>query len=102
MQSIRLPAVVAMMAGLALLTGCAATVSPVGNHTDIQEVDFSKNMKTGKACSNYILGLIGPFGDASVVEAAKSSNISHVAFVDYHSAWYLILSRRCVQVYGSR
>ncbi|MBI4972509.1 MAG: hypothetical protein HZC16_01685 [Candidatus Omnitrophica bacterium] len=85
---------------LLLFAGCAAMTTPVSNTTNLKEVDFSKEMKNGKSCQYYIFGLLGPFGDASVVNAAKDSSLSKVEVVDHKDGWYLLVSQHCVVVYG--
>ena len=80
--------------------GCATMTTPVVNSIDIKTTDFSKTMKTGEACRIYVLGFIGPFGDASIVQAAQEAKISKVEAVDYKSGWYVLFSRFCVRVYG--
>ena len=82
------------------ITGCATMTTPVVNSIDIKSTDFSKTMKTGEACCTYVLGFIGPFGDASIVQAAQEAKISKVEAVDYKSGWYVLFSRFCVRVYG--
>ncbi len=82
-----------------MLTGCATTITPATNIADIQEVDFTQTFKTGKSCVSYFLGF-GPFGNISVVEAAKSANIRTVALVEYESKWAVIVSQTCAVVHG--
>lgn len=90
--------------GLAMfsLAGCATMITPVTNMANVKNVDFSQDMKRGQSCANFILGFIGPFGNASIVEAAKNAQISKVKVVDYKSTWYLVLAQRCVVVYGQK
>lgn len=90
----------AISMGIIGLSGCATTQSPVSNVTDLKNADFSQNMKVGQSCANYILGFIGPFGDASIVTAAKNAGLSKVEVVDYKSAWYVLFSQNCVVAYG--
>jgi hypothetical protein len=82
------------------VVGCATLTSPVVNSIDIKSTDFSKSMKTGEACRTYVLCFIGPFGDASIVQAAQEAKISKVEAVDYKSGWYFLFSKYCVRVYG--
>ncbi|MFA9461698.1 TRL domain-containing protein [Thiohalorhabdus sp. Cl-TMA] len=91
--------VVVGVAGLAI-TGCSTKTSPVVNTNNFQTTDFSKEFQKGKACANYLLGFIGPFGDASLVEAAKNGNISNVEVVDYRWSYYVLLGQDCVIAYG--
>ena len=85
---------------LLLIAGCAAMTTPVSNTINLKEVDFSKEMKDSKSCQYYILGLIGPFGDASVVNAAKKSGLSKIEVVEHKYGWYLFATQHCVVVYG--
>jgi hypothetical protein len=79
--------------------GCATMTTPASNVTDIKNVDFSQNMKQGESCASWFL-FFGPFGDASIVQAAKAAGIKKVEVIDYSAAWYLLVSKRCVVVYG--
>jgi hypothetical protein len=79
--------------------GCATMISPATNITDIKSVDFSQHMKKGESCVSWVL-LFGPFGDASIVEAAKDAGIKKVNVIDYKTAWYVFVTKKCVVVYG--
>jgi hypothetical protein len=81
------------------LSGCISTVTPLGNTIDIQEVDFTQNFKTGESCALFFL-LLGPFGDASIVTAAKQAGIAKASVVDLRSENYMLATRRCAIVYG--
>ena len=82
-------------------SGCASFVTPVGNITNLENVDMTSNFKTGESCAWwFIFNLFGPFGDMSVVKAAQSSGIRKVEVVDYRLTSYLIASRNCAYVYG--
>lgn len=83
------------------LTGCTTMRTPVINSTDLQTTDFSKTMKKGESCQLYILGILGPFGNASVVEAAKNADISKVNVVDEKWSNYIIYSQECVVAHGN-
>lgn len=85
---------------LAGLAGCAS-YSPVVNTTDVRNVDFSKPMKKGEACYMYFFGSIGPFGDASIVNAAKDAGIAKVEVADYAVRWGGIVVSYCVVVHGN-
>ena len=52
-----------------VIIGCR-TWSPVTNTVDLTTVDFSnaRNFKEAKACEIYLLGFIGPFGNAQVIQ----------------------------------
>ena len=81
-------------------TGCVSTMTPATNTTDIHSVDFSSTFKKGMDCATYVL-LFGPFGDASIVNAAKSAGIAKVEIVDYQRKWYPFVNKHCVVVYGN-
>ena len=82
------------------LSGCTTIWTPVINSTDLQSTDFSETMKQGESCQLYILGILGPFGNASVVEAAGNAGISKVNVVDEKWSNYIIYSQQCVVAYG--
>jgi hypothetical protein len=93
----------AFLLAVALATsGCVSFVTPVGNITNLENVDMTSNFKTGESCAWFFLfNLIGPFGDMSVVKASQSSGIRKVEVVDYRMQSYLFLaSRNCAYVYG--
>ena len=81
--------------------GCSTMVTPVANTTDIQDVDFSQSFKTGRNCIKRVLVVFGPFGDASIVNAAKKAGIKKVEIVDYQSNWNPFVLSSCVIVYGN-
>jgi hypothetical protein len=88
---------VAVVAALGL---ACTTVSPVVNTASIGDIDFSQPMREGESCQWIVLGFIGPFGTASVVDSARNGDISRVKIVDYSSAWYVVVTKRCVITYG--
>jgi hypothetical protein len=88
-----------LIVALFSVCGCVTVMSPAVNNADIEKVDFSKSMKIGQSCQNWYL-FFGPFGDASIVEAAKNAGIKKVDVVDYKVAWYVLFSQRCAVVYG--
>ena len=84
-----------------VIIGCR-TVSPVTNTVDLTSLDFSnaRNLKEAKACEIYLLGFIGPIGNAQIITAIRVYNIKKVYAVDrYYSDW-IIFQKRCVLVYG--
>lgn len=87
---------------LALVTtiGCSLSISPVQNTVDVGSVDLTKEMKKGKACETFVLGIIPIGGRASVVEAARSRNISKINAVDYERNSYVVYAQECVVVHG--
>ena len=84
-----------------VIIGCS-TRSPVTNTVDLTSRDFSnaKNLKEAEACEFYIIGFIGPFGNAQIFNAIKENNIKKVYAVDKYSANYIFVQERCVVVYG--
>ena len=84
-----------------VIIGCS-TRSPVTNTVDLTSRDFSnaKNLKEAEACEFYIIGFIGPFGNAQIFNAIKENNIKKVYAVDKYSANYIFVQKRCVFVYG--
>lgn len=82
------------------LSGCM-TVRNVTNTTNITGLNItSPNLKKGTDCSTYILGLIGPFGNTTIRDAAKDAKITKIAYVDYEDSYYLLYGQRCTIVYG--
>ena len=84
-----------------VIIGCR-TVSPVTNTVDLTSLDFSnaRNLKEAKMCEVYLLGFIGPIGNAQVITAIRTYNIKKVYSVDYHYINAIIVQKRCVIVYG--
>ena len=84
-----------------VIIGCT-TVSPITNTVDLTNTDFinAKDFKEAKACEIYLLGFIGPFGNAQIIKAIQENYIKKVYAVDkYYSDW-IIFQKRCVLVYG--
>lgn len=81
------------------LSGCSAVALNSGNMTDLNQVDFQKEFKTGKACETTVL-LFGPFGYSSVVDAAKNGGISKVEVVEQRVKSFILFGQRCTIVYG--
>ena len=82
------------------LSGCVGTISPTANVISGNTIDVSSVNKRGNACSYYILGLFGPFGDNSVIKAAKNAQISKVTYYDRSLEYYVVFARDCNRVYG--
>ena len=83
------------------LSGCISAFTPITNTADLQKVDLSSNFKEGKSCAWFFLfNLFGPFGDMSVMKAAKESGIKKAEVVDYQIENYLLAARMCAMVYG--
>lgn len=82
-------------------TGCISSFTPHANISDIDDVDMSSSFKEGESCAWWLgFNLIGPFGDMSVVKAAKDAGIRKVEVVDQKIESYIIVSRICAHVYG--
>ena len=84
-----------------VIIGCR-TWSPVTNTVDLTNVDFinAKDFKEGKACEIYLIGFIGPFGNAQIIKAIQENYIKKVYAVDRYYANYLFVQEICVFVYG--
>lgn len=95
----KLKVVLALVVAL-FVTGCASTHAPMGNMVNLENTDFSKPMKEGKACAKYIL-FFGPFGQESIVEAAKSAQIKKVEAAEYRVESGFLVTNRCAVVYGN-
>ena len=94
---------VIVVSGLLVIpAGCSLQISPITNVADLSKVDFSNSttLKESEACATYILGIIGPIGDPSLMAAIRKGNLKTVKTVDYKSNWYLLFSQSCVVVYG--
>ena len=90
-------AVVASMMFLSI--GCY-TYAPMMNSVDVTQIDYSTPMNRGQDCAIMVLGFIGPFGQASMVDAIKSAKISKVKALEYSFDYYIVFSRNCVDVWG--
>ena len=85
-----------------VIIGCSIADSPVTNTVDLTSLDFSnaRNLTEAKMCEVYLLGFIGPIGNAQIIKAILKYNIKKVYAVDkYYSNW-IIFQKRCVLVYG--
>ena len=84
-----------------VIIGCT-TVSPITNTVDLTNTDFinAKDFKEGKACEIYLIGFIGPFGNAQIIKAIQENYIKKVYAVDRYHANYFFFQEWCVFVYG--
>ena len=84
-----------------VIIGCT-TVSPITNTVDLTNTDFinAKDFKEGKACEIYLIGFIGPFGNAQIIKAIQENYIKKVYAVDKYFTNYIFVQQRCVVVYG--
>ena len=53
-------------------------------------------------CEVYLLGFIGPIGNAQIITAILTNNIKKVYAVDYHYTNVIIVQKKCVIVYVKR
>lgn len=91
--------IVLVAAAVALLSGCSTTVLNTGNQVNLNGVDFKESFKVGEACETRVL-IFGPFGSASVVDAAKNAGLSKVEIVEQSYKDYLLIGKRCTKVHG--
>ena len=84
-----------------VIIGCT-TVSPITNTVDLTNTDFinAKDFKEAKACEIYLIGFIGPFGNAQIIKAIQENYIKKVYAVDKYFSNWIIFQKRCVLVYG--
>jgi hypothetical protein len=87
-----------MVVGIA---GCATSMTPVSNNTDLTKIDFSRvqGMKSGKSCATWYF-IFGPFGTQSLVEAVKQGKMSKVELVDNSIENGFLTHSRCTVAYG--
>jgi hypothetical protein len=90
----------AVVGSMALLSIGCVTQAPMINSVDVTQVDYSTPMKQSKDCGILLLGLIGPFGEASMVSAIRKAKITKVKALEYSSDYYVLFSRFCVDVWG--
>ena len=90
----------AVVASMMLLSIGCVTYAPLMNSVDVTQIDYSTPMKRGQDCAIMVLGFIGPFGQASMVDAIKRVKISKVKALEYSRDSYILYSRSCVDVYG--
>ena len=85
-----------------VIIGCTIAESPITNTVDLTNTDFinAKDFKEGKACEIYLIGFIGPFGNAQIIKAIQENYIKKVYAVDVYSSNYFFVQKRCVLVYG--
>jgi hypothetical protein len=83
-----------------VISGCSINSRNGVNTSDLNNVDFTKDFKSGDACEFRFLIFFGPFGDASVVKAAKSADITKVDLVEYKSTSYIVFGKSCTIVHG--
>lgn len=89
-----------LAAGIAaVLSGCSTTVLNTGNQTSLAGVDFKDSFKKGEACETRVL-IFGPFGSASVMDAAKKGGLSKVEVVEQSYKDYILIGKRCTVVHG--
>lgn len=83
------------------LSGCVSHHLNGGYTTDIQSIDFARTrFKMGSACANYLFGVIPLGGEDRFIQAVQNGRISRVQFTEDRTENYLILGRKCIDVYG--
>ena len=84
-----------------VIIGCT-TVSPITNTVDLTNTDFinAKDFKEAKACEIYLIGFIGPFGNAQIIKAIQENYIKKVYAVDKYFTNYILFQEKCIVVYG--
>ena len=85
-----------------VIIGCTIAESPITNTVDLTNTDFinAKDYKEAKACEIYLIGFIGPFGNAQIIKAIQENYIKKVYAVDKYFSNWILFQRRCVLVYG--
>ena len=81
------------------LAGCSVNSHNGINSSNLADVDFTKEFKTGTSCETTVL-IFGPFGDSSIVKAAKAGGIKKIDLVEYKRSGYILFSKRCTIVSG--
>ena len=79
-----------------VIIGCTIARSPIENTVDLTSVDFknARDFKEAKACEIYILGFIGPFGNAQIIKAIQENNNKKVYAFDVYSSNYFFVQKR--------
>lgn len=87
---------------LLLLSACVVQRTPVMNYVDVSDVDWTQvtSMRSGQDCSWYFLGALPLSGSASMVQAVSRAGISKLHVADYKTSSFLLVSKRCIVVYG--
>lgn len=100
-NSISSPAKVLMIFVTLGIAGCATTITPVSNNTDITKIDFGKvrSMKSGKSCATWYF-IFGPFGNQSLVNAVVEGKLTKVELVDNSIENGFLTHSRCTIAYG--
>lgn len=83
---------------LMCLNACTSSSVPVIRTKAKNPIEMGN--KTGSQCSLYILGIFGPFGNASIPGAAEIGGITKVTYYDTTTKSYILYSHRCLNVYG--
>ena len=88
----------------AIGVGCTATRTPVMN-TNLRDIDFTQEMKVGKICKWWILGMAGgeegQVGHMTLSLAVKNGGLSRVEYYEESfTTVFLIWWRRCLIAYG--
>lgn len=91
---------VATATALAVLTSGCMTQAPVMNTVDVTQVDYSTPIQKQKDCAYFILMFMGPFGQASMMDAIKAGGFSKVKGLEYSESNYFLWRETCNVVYG--
>jgi hypothetical protein len=95
-----LPALVACAAIGASGVGCMATRTPVMN-TNLREIDFTQEMKVGKSCEQWLLGISRLGGHTTLSGAVENGGLSRVEYVEESfTTVFLFWWKRCLIAYG--
>lgn len=99
-----------LLALTAMLFGnvaCVSKSSPSFNSANLDNLDFSdiETMKKGKACSARFLGLVGPLGSRTLLDATKDARIRKVKYVETSRSGFPLLLvpvvyKSCITAYG--
>lgn len=84
------------------LASCGIKHTPVGNFTEINEIDFSKDLVRKERNCAYGILWAPPFAgsSASAIEIAKKSDFTKVSAVDYQHDFFILFNRTCTIIYG--
>lgn len=86
-----------LFVSLLFLTACTGVRTPSINLTPIDAAHITRK---SESCSYYLLGFIGPFGDNSLIDAARGGKMSKVLYYDSSYEYYVLFGRTCNRAYG--
>ncbi|GBF48710.1 hypothetical protein LPTSP4_02100 [Leptospira ryugenii] len=84
-----------------LCSACTTVVTNVNNTTNLSEFNVKQlsNYKVGETCAISVLS-VGPFGNSSIIETAKTADIGKIIFVDTKTINNFVYKKHCLVVYG--